>query len=101
MISLANIVGAPIHLYILQNLRNKNIGVGIAVAVRVGRQVVRDQVGTHGDVLSDGFTMIAGYPWSKVLRGLNSAGSGFYGITRNGNRRARAARVGVEKILAH
>ncbi len=101
MISLANVVGSPIHLHALQDLRNKNIGIGVAVAVRVRRQIVRHQVGADRDELSDGFTMIAGYPGGKVLRGFNSAGSGFDGISGNGNRSARPAGVGIEKVLTN
>jgi hypothetical protein len=44
--------------------------------------------------------MIAGYAGGKVLWSLNAAGSGFYGIARNGNRGARTPGVGIEKILA-
>src|SRR5271165_5214713 len=100
MISLANVVGSAVHLHVFQNLRNKNIGVGVAIAVRVCRQVVGHQVGAHGDVLGDRFTMIAGYSRGKVLWSFYSAGSGFDGITRNGNRGARTAGIGIEKILA-
>jgi hypothetical protein len=42
MISFPNFERSAINLDTFENLRNKDVGVGIAIAVGVGRQIVRN-----------------------------------------------------------
>ena len=100
MVSLADVIGASVHLNALQNLRNKEIGVGVAVAVGVRGQIIGHQVAADRDVLGDGFAVVARHSRGKILWSLDSARSSLDGVSRDRNRGPRAARIGVEQVLA-
>src|SRR5579872_7009742 len=99
MIAFAYIECASVGLDTLNSRGNHYIGIGISVAVRVGAQIVRDEIGADLEILGNRFPMIAGDTRREILWGFYAAGGGFDRQTRNRNGRARAARVGIENLL--
>ena len=67
----------------------------------VGGEIVRDEITTDGDVLRDGFAVVAGHAGGEVLRSLDASGGGLDGQAGDGDGRARTAGVGVQQLLAH
>src|SRR3984893_2341644 len=100
MISLSDVERAAVDLNAFDRLRNKDVWVGISVAMRICRQIVRHQISADGDELRDRFAVIAGDAGRKVLRSFNSAGGGLDWISGNRNRRSGAAGIRVKQILA-
>jgi len=58
--------------YAAERSGDVDIRVGVSIAVRVGREIIRDEVAAHGDVLGNGFAVIAGHAGNKILRCLDA-----------------------------
>ena len=99
MIALAHVEGAAIHLHAFNCAGDENVRVGVAVAVRIRRQIIRQQVASHLDVLRDGLAVVASHSWRKILRRLDAARCRLNGIAGNGDRRAWPSRIRIEQIL--
>ena len=59
VISFTHVECAAIGLHAFQNARDQDVGVGIIVAMRMGRQIVRNQIGSDLDVLGNRLSMIS------------------------------------------
>ena len=99
MIALAHVEGAAVHLHAINHVGDEDIGVGVAVAVRICREVVGNQVAAHLDVHGNRLAVVAGYSGGKILRRLDAARSRLNRIARDGDGRAWAAGVGIKEIL--
>ena len=73
MVAFADVEGAAIHGDGFDDGRDQKIRVGVAVAVRVGRQVIRIEKIADLIELRDGFAMIARYTRREILRSLDPA----------------------------
>ena len=67
MVPFQHIEGAAIDLDAADDPGNKDIGIGVTVAVRVGGKIIRDQVASDQNILSDGLAVISGHARSKIL----------------------------------
>jgi hypothetical protein len=73
MIALKHIERAAVCCYAAQPAGDKYVGVSVPIPVRVGGEVVCDQVTAYRNVLGDRFAVVAGYAGHKVLRRLDTA----------------------------
>ena len=101
MVAFPHIECAAIRLHAFDDGRDHDVRVGIAVAVRVGAQIVGHQEAADLDELRDGLAVIAGHARSEILRRLDAARCGLDGQPGNRDRRAGAARIGVQDLLAN
>ena len=100
VVAFANIEGAAIHLDALDDAGDEDIGVGVAVAMGVGGEVIGQEVFAHLEKLGDGLAVISGHTGCEILRRLDAAGGRLDGIAGNGDGRARPSGIGVEQIGA-
>src|SRR5208283_2906739 len=101
MIPFPHVERAAIHLNAFNHLENEDVWVGVAVSVRVGGEIVGNQVASHLEIGGDGFAMISCYAGREILRSLDASGCGLDGYARNGDGRSGAAGIGVECLLAN
>src|SRR5215469_11793512 len=101
MIPLLHVERSPVNLYAFHNLWNKDVWIGVTVAVGIRRQIIGNEIAAHGDKLRDRFAMVAGHSRSKVLRRFYAAGSGFNRVSRNRDWRPGTARICIQQILAN
>jgi hypothetical protein len=101
MVSFPNIERSAINLDAFQNLRNKYIRIGIAVAMGIGRQIVRHEIAAHADVLRNGFAVISRNTRRKVLWRFDPAGGGFNRVSGNRHGCAGASGIRVQQVLAN
>src|SRR5579863_2334036 len=73
MVAFAHVEGASVYLNALDHLRDENVGVRVAVSVRVGREVVRNKVTSYLDIERNGFTVVPRHAWCEILRSFDSA----------------------------
>ena len=99
VIALAHVERAAVDSDAVDGQRNQRIRIGVAVTVRVGGQIVGIQKVADLEVLRNGLAMVAGDSGSEILRRLDASRGGFDGKARNGDRRARAAGIGVEHLV--
>ncbi len=100
VIAFANIECSAVDLHAFDHFGDKYIGIGIAVAVRIRRQIVGHEVGADGEVLGDGFPVISGNAGGKILRCFYAAGSSFDGVSGDGDGCAGTTGIGIEQFLA-
>jgi len=100
MITLSDIERAAVDLNAFDHLWNKDIWVGISIAVRICRQIVRNHVSAHGDELRDRFAVIAGDSRREVLRSLDSAGGGLDRVSGYRNWNSGTPGIRVKQVLA-
>src|SRR5271163_4630854 len=67
MIPFPNIERSAIDLDTFQNLGNKYVGIGITVAMCVGRQIIGYEIAADRDVLRNGLPVIPRYAGRKIL----------------------------------
>ncbi len=101
MIPFADIESATIDLDAFDDFWNKDVGVGVSVAVGVGGKIVRHQITAHCDELRDRLAVVARDSRCKILRRLDPTGGGFDGISGNGDGRTGTSGVSVKQILAN
>jgi len=101
VITFADVEGTTIDGDGFDGGRNQKIGIGIAVAVSVGGEIVGKKKIAYLEKLGDGFAVIAGYTGSEILRSFDTAGSGFDGKPGDGNGSTGAAGIGVEDLIAN
>src|SRR5208282_1011044 len=100
MVPFAHIESAPIYLNAFNGLGNEDVRVRVAIPVRIGGEVVGNEVASDLDVGSNGFAMVSRNARCEILRSFDAAGRGFNGKARNGDRRARTPWIRVERFLA-
>ena len=101
VVAFPHIECAAIGLHAFDDGGDHDVGVGIAVAVRVGAQVVGQQKAAHLDEMRDGLAVVSGHARRKILRRLDAARCGLDGQSGNGDRRAGPAGIGVQDFVAH
>src|ERR1700735_1110335 len=101
MVSFPTIERPAINLDAFENLRNKYVRIGIAIAMGIGRQIVRHEIAAHGDVLRNGFAVISRNPRRKVLWRFDPAGGGFNWVAWNRHGCAGASGIRVQQVLAN
>src|SRR5580704_4261149 len=99
MISLTSVIGSAVKLSALNNFRNQDIRISVAVTVSVGGEIIRHEISANRDVLSDGLAVISSYARSKILWRFDPAGRRFGRVSGNRNRRAGSAGVGIKQVL--
>lgn len=101
VVAFADVEGATVDGHGFDGGRNEDVGVRVAVAVRVGGEVVRVEEIADLEELRDGLAMIGGDSGSEILRGFDAAGSGFDGEARERDGSAGAAGVRVEELVVN
>ncbi len=99
VIAFAHVERAAVDLHALDDIGDIYVRIGIAVTVRIRRQVVRHQVRAHLNILRDRLAVIARHARRKILRRFDTARRGLDRVTGNGNRGARTSWVRIEQIL--
>src|SRR5271165_4970228 len=101
VIALQNVERAAIDGHLINDRRNKNVGIGVTIAVSIGRQIVGYQERPNLEVLRDGLAVVSGHARSEVLRRLDSSRRGLDGQARNRDRRARPPRIGIQDLIVN
>ena len=101
VVTFADVKRAAISHDSFDDLGDHDVGIRVAVAVRIGAEIVGNQEAADGEVLGDRLAMVSGHARGEVLRRLDTAGSGFDRQTGDGNRRAGAAGIGVEDLVVN
>src|SRR5580700_8765716 len=99
MISLTSVIGSAVNLSALNNFRNQDIRIGVAIAVSVGGEIIWHEISAERNVLGDGLAVISSYARGKILWRFDPAGCRFVRVSGNRNRRAGSAGVGIKQIL--
>jgi hypothetical protein len=85
VVAFSHVEGAAVGLYVLDDHRHHDVRVGIAIAVRVGAEIVRDEIGTDLKEGGDRLTVVAGDSGREILGRLDASGGGFDGQTGDGD----------------
>ena len=96
MIAFEHIEGTAVSSDAAQRRGDIDIGIGIAVTVGIGGEIIRRQIVSDRNVLSNRFTMIASHARHEVLRRFNTSGGGLNGHARNGDGCSGPSWVGVQ-----
>ena len=99
MIAFADVERSAVGRHALEDRGDHRVGVGIAVAVRVGAQIIGQKITAHLEERGDGLAMVASDPRREILRSLDAAGRGLNRQSGKRNRRARTARIGIEDLV--
>lgn len=99
VVAFADVEGAPICFNAAEHGRDQDVGVRIAVAVRIGGQIVGIEKAADLHELADRFAVVAGHAGGKVLRRLGPARGGLDGEARDRDGSARPARIGIQRAV--
>src|SRR5271165_2030599 len=101
VIAFADIEGPAIYGNCFDNWRDQEIGIGIAVAMGVGRKVVWVEKVADLKELSDRLPVIAGNTWREVLRRFYSSRGSLDGQARDGDWCPWPAGVRVQHLVVN
>src|ERR1700756_4854292 len=101
MIPLPHVERSPVNLHAFHNLWNKDVWIGVTVAMGICRQIIGNEIAAHCDKLRDRLPMIARHSPSKILRRFYAAGSGFNWVPGNRDWRPGTARICIQQIMAN
>src|ERR1035437_7008287 len=101
MIAFKYVERATIDLNVCQGRWNKDVRIGITIAVSVCGKIVGQEKSAERNELRNWFSMITGDARSEVLRCLDSARCGLNGISRNGYGSSRTAGICIDEVLLH
>src|SRR5208337_5478011 len=93
VVAFANVEGSAIDGDGFDDWRNEEVGVGVAVSVSVGREIIRVEEIADLKKLGDGLAVVAGHARREVLRGFDSSGGGLDGKAGNGDGRSRPSGI--------
>ena len=99
MISFSHVKSTAVHRHRFDDRCNKEIRIGIPIAMSIGRKIIRKEKVTYLEELRDGFAMVSGYTGRKILGSLDSARCRFDRETRKRNGSARPAGISIENLV--
>src|SRR5579884_2292252 len=96
MVTLPDVERTSIHFDGLNDRRDQNVRIRIAVAMRVGGKIIGIKEVSNLKVLRNRFSMITGDSRRKILRRFDAAGGRFDRQAGNRDRRPGAAGIGIQ-----